>query len=79
MSFKRDWPGTQSIRFTQEGSVSGAGSWSANAVVTIAGKDYDEILGPEQLIGQDLPSPDATPASESLTVHYSDGTSEVIE
>lgn len=79
VNFKRDWPGTQSIRFTQEGNYSGAGTWAANAVVTIEGKNYQQIIGPYEDGGDPLPEPGSIAPTESMTVYYSDGTSEVIE
>ena len=78
LRFKEKFPATESIRFTQEGSISGAGSWAANAVVTIAGQDYRQIMGPSERIGEALPAPDSLPPVESTTVHYSDGSSEAL-
>lgn len=48
-------PELESIRFTQDGSVSGGGQWAANAVVTVGGKDYEEILGTYVSGGDILP------------------------
>lgn len=77
----RDYPNPalESIRFTSEGHVNGAGDWNANAVVTIGGKEYQELLG-IMLSGGD-PFPAAPPGSKSgeVTVSYSDGTSEVLK
>ncbi|MFF9565074.1 hypothetical protein ACF1AJ_17125 [Leifsonia sp. NPDC014704] len=71
-------PDVEEIRFTQPGSVGGGGSWAANAVVTIDGVDYDEILGPERAGGNPLPRlmPGTVPTRS--TVVYSDGTSEAL-
>jgi hypothetical protein len=75
----RDYPNPalESIRFTKVGHVSGSGGWSANAVVTIDGKEYQEILG-TLVSGGDI-FPTVPPGSKPgpVTVIYSDGTSEV--
>lgn len=76
--FRVVWPAIQSIRYTQEGSYSGSGNWAANATVTIANKEYQEIIGPDTRAGDDIPDPGAFPPAEALTVYYSDGTSEVL-
>jgi hypothetical protein len=72
-------PELERIRFTQDGNVSGGGEWAANAVVTVAGKDYNEILGTFMSGGDPLPTsaPGSTPGS--VTVIYSDGSSEVLK
>ncbi|MDR6971806.1 hypothetical protein J2W45_002116 [Leifsonia shinshuensis] len=79
MKFVRNQPDVQVIRFTQPGSVDGGGGWSANAVVTIGGKEYHEILGPNTLGGDPLPDTPAGATSGPVLVQYSDGTSEVLE
>ena len=78
LRFKEKFPATESIRFTQEGNISGAGSWAASAFVTIDGKDYRQIMGPSERIGEALPAPDSLPPVDSTTVHFSDGSSEVL-
>jgi len=72
-------PELERIRFTQEGNVSGGGQWSANAVVTVSGKKYEEILGTFVSLGDGLPSvpPESTP--RPVIVIYSDGNSEVLK
>ncbi|SEH99093.1 MULTISPECIES: hypothetical protein [unclassified Leifsonia] len=79
IKFISGWPDVEEIRFTQEGSVGGGGSWAVNAVVTIAGKEYQEILGPHTLGGEPLPEPQTPPSAASVTVIYSDGTTEVLK
>lgn len=74
-----NWPAAESVRFTQEGSYAGSGQWAVSAVVTIEGETYDETLGPGITFGEPLPDPDASSSSESLTVFYSDGSSEVLK
>ncbi|SEI07043.1 MULTISPECIES: hypothetical protein, partial [unclassified Leifsonia] len=73
--------GVEQIRFTQEGSVGGSGAWAVNAVVTVGGREYLQILGLRKwsLLGQRMPTlaPPATPAP--VTVIYSDGSSEVLK
>lgn len=79
INFRRDWPATESIRFTQEGNVSGAGTWAVNAVVTIGGRDYREIVGLYEGGGEPLPQRDAHAPTASMLIHFSDGTSEVLK
>ena len=81
LKFLSDYPNPdiETIRFTREGSVSGSGSWSANAVVTIGDKDYDEILGIHVSGGNPLPTIAAKAAPGPATVIYSDGSSEVLK
>ncbi|TDP98908.1 MULTISPECIES: hypothetical protein [unclassified Leifsonia] len=83
LTFLSDYPNpaVESITFTQEGSVGGAGFWAANAIVTIDGRTYDAILGPDRRASSSNPlprfDPDA-PAPTDVTVNYSDDTSEVV-
>lgn len=72
-------PETERIRYTQEGGFNGAGSWSAYATVTIAGKDYREDLGLTLVGGDPLPPPDPHATPSPVPITYSDGTSEVLE
>ncbi|WP_431219790.1 hypothetical protein [Leifsonia xyli] len=73
-------PDLESVRFTNVGHVNGGGSWAANAVVTVAGKDYEAILGTFLSGGDALPTiPPGAPPLHHVTVVYSDGTSEVLE
>lgn len=71
-------PDVESVRFTQEGSVGGGGSWAANAIITIDGVDYNEILGLERAGGNPLPSVPAGASPVPVTVVYSDGSSEAL-
>jgi hypothetical protein len=75
---KERWPNVDVITFIDEGRFKGSGTWSASAVVTIDGQDYDQIIGPHSAIGDDLPRPVEGQGSSPLTVNYSDGSSEVI-
>lgn len=77
--FKSNWPATEIVRFTQEGSVSGSGQWAANAIVTIGGKEYREIIGPWETGGEPLPDPRGSVSSGPVMVIYSNGTSGVLE
>jgi len=86
LHFRDEWqPNVEKIRFTQEGDRPGFGaSWSANAIATIAGIEYQVIIGPEigpGFVGDNGMPPEApTPGPHfTLTVVYSDGTSEAIE
>ena len=79
LKFIANQPDVEVIRFTQDGDRPGLGApWSVNAVVTIGGKDYREILGPETLAGEPLPDTEASFSPRPVTVVYSDGTSEVL-
>jgi hypothetical protein len=72
-------PELESIRFTQDGSVDGSGQWAVNAVVTVGGKDYEEILGTYVSGGDILPSAPPESTAGSVALIYSDGTSEVLK
>ena len=77
--FISNWPNVEVIEFTREGSVDGSGEWSTNAIVTIEGRKYEEIIGPWETAGDDLPKPPERLSPQPVTVKYSDGTSEVLE
>ena len=78
-------PNVEEVRFTQDGGRPGLGaSWRANAIATVEGREYFVIispdLGPSFVGGTGRPPKAPTPPVHiSLTVVYSDGTSEVIE
>ncbi|QNE37457.1 hypothetical protein F1C12_00735 [Leifsonia shinshuensis] len=78
----RPRPGVEEIRFTQEGNRPGLGvSWSVNAVITIEGREYREILGVTGTgapAGEPLPETPTTASPTPVTVIYSDGSSEVV-
>jgi hypothetical protein len=73
-------PGVEAITFTQDGAVGGGGSWAVNAVVTIDGLEYQEILGFEKWSYGGEPTPTAKPPATAATVAitYSDGSTEVL-
>lgn len=73
------WPNVDEITFTQEGSIAGSGAWAANAIVTIDGTEYREIIGPYSGGGDAMPLPSPGLVPGPLTVNFSDGTSEVLE
>ncbi|NUU06035.1 hypothetical protein HNO83_06690 [Leifsonia sp. C5G2] len=77
----RDYPSPEleSIRFTSEGHVNGAGDWNANAIVTIEGKEYRELLGIHLSGGDIFPTLPPGSMAGPVTVTYSDGTSEVMK
>jgi hypothetical protein len=77
----RDYPSPnlESIRFTSEGHVNGAGDWDANAIVTIDGKEYRELLGIYLSGGDIFPTLPPGSVAGPVTVTYSDGTSEVLK
>nr|WP_249776573.1 hypothetical protein [Leifsonia sp. C5G2] len=72
-------PALESIRFTNAGHINGSGGWSANAVVTIDGKEYQEILGTLVSGGDVFPTIPPGSKPDPVTVIYSDGTSEVLK
>jgi hypothetical protein len=77
--FKSNWPQTEIVTFTHEGRNSDeSGQWAANAVVAIGDRKYEEVIGPWTTIGDPLPSPAPADSGIPMTVHYSDGTSEVL-
>jgi hypothetical protein len=77
--FRKNYPAVEKIRFTQEGNKSGLGApWSVNAVVTIEGEDYQQILGIRSIGGAPLPRV-MSQSHPPLMVIFSDGSSEVIE
>jgi hypothetical protein len=77
----RDYPhpALESIRFTSEGHVNGAGDWNANAVLTIDGVEYHELLGVLLSGGDGVPTVPPGSTSGPVTVIYSDGSSEVMK
>jgi hypothetical protein len=79
LKFKAFQPDVEVITFTEEGSVDGSGQWSANAIVLVADKEYQEIIGPWTTFGDPLPSSPPSDAGLPATVHYTDGTSEVLQ
>ena len=78
VKFKKFQPDVEVITFIEEGSYSGAGQWAAGAIVTVDGKEFEELLGPWTTAGDGLPDPDLSRASGSVRVNYSDGTIEVL-
>lgn len=78
LKFKEFQPDVEVITFTQEGSRDGSGQWSVNSIVVIAGKEYEEIIGPWTTIGDPLPDTPATHTPAPVTVHYSNGGTEVL-
>ena len=81
----REWqPDVEKVLFTREGDRPGFGaSWRVNAVATVSGVEYQVIIGPDigpAFVGIGVPPKAPTPLPRtSLTVVYSDGSSEVIE
>lgn len=71
-------PELESIRYTTEGSVNGAGSWGANAVLTVDGKEHEGFLE-DLTAGGPLPKAPTGATPGDVTVVHSDGTSEVLK
>ena len=79
LAFIRESPDVDAIKFTHEGNRPGIGaSWSANAIVTIDGKNYNEIIGLDLLAGDGLPSVPPDTVRGPVMVTYSDGSSEIV-
>jgi hypothetical protein len=72
-------PELETIEYTDKGRVSGSGSWAANTVITVAGTEYYGTLGTLLSIGDPLPPITSEAKPGSVTLIYSDGTSEVLE
>lgn len=80
MEFIGDYhnPELQSIRYTTEGHVNGAGSWAASVVLVVGGKEYAGVLG-HLTSGEPLPKAPPGTRPGDVTVTYTDGTSEVLK
>lgn len=73
-------PDLTALRFTSEGGRPGFGaSWRVNAVVTVNGADFEEILATDFWGGDPLPDAPANAAPAPVAVTYFDGTSEILK
>lgn len=83
MLFLGDYPHHEltAMRFTREGGRPGLGvPWSVNVVVSVGGKDYNEILSTNNVWGGDqLPELQPGSVHGAVTVTYSNGTTEVFQ
>ena len=80
IAFLESQGGVEKIRFVQEGGQPGLGaSWRADAVVTVEGNDYRATLSPQLISSEPLPDIDPGAMRASVTVIFSDDSSEVIE
>lgn len=85
LRFRAIWANVERIRYTEEGSKAGLSLWSAGAVATIGGRDYNVNIGAGAIAFLQTDPPPQTPSLPpaaspvALTVVYSDGTTEVIE
>jgi len=84
LAFRERQPDVEKILFTREGDRPAFGaSWRVNAVATVSGVEYQVIIGPDigpAFVGVGVPPTAPTPfPPATLTVVYSDGSSEVIE
>ena len=74
-------PEITKVVFSEEGSVGGSGLWAANAVLTVDGEEYQAILGLG--IGatswEPWQSPPPGTKPSTVTLVYSDGTTEVLK
>lgn len=72
-------PDLTALRFTREGGRPGFGaSWRVNAVATVGGADFEEILATDFWGGDPLPDAPVGAAPAPVDVTYSDGTSEIL-
>lgn len=72
-------PALTEIRFTDEGNKPGFGApWSANAVVTVGGREFNEILGAEVWGGDPLPQTPSGSTAGPIAITFSDGTQELV-
>lgn len=82
IEFRRDYasPDLTAIRFTQDGDVPALGAgWSVNAVLTIGGQGYKQILWSGAWGGDRLPEPLPGADPGPVVVTYSDDTMEVLK
>lgn len=70
-------PELETIRYTTEGYVDEAGSWGADAVLTLDGKDYEGFLG-DLTAGESLPRVPSGATPGDVTLIYSNEASEVL-
>ena len=79
IGFKQVQPGVEEIEFMQEGSYSGAGTWSVSVDVIVQGRKYGEIFSEDGLDGGD-PLPDGNTGTKTpVKVTYSNGKEEVLK
>lgn len=81
VKFIEDYPNSEleAIEFTDKGSIGGYGSWAANAVITVGETKYHGFLGTFTSSGDALPSIESDTKPGTVTLIYSDGTSEVLQ
>ncbi|WP_460632094.1 hypothetical protein [Leifsonia lichenia] len=80
VTFIKDYPNPdlEAIRYVDSGGVRGYGSWAANTVITVTGRDYYGTLGTFFSTGDALPPIESEMHPGPVTLTYSDGTSEVL-
>lgn len=72
-------PALTEIRFTHDGDSPALGAgWSVNTVVTVGGREYNEILTKGSWGGDPLPDAPDEAAPGPTSVIYSDGSSETL-
>ena len=79
IGFKQVQPGVEEIEFMQEGSYSGAGTWSVGVNIMVDGKKYSEIFREEGLMGGDELPDGNTGTKTPVKVIYSNGKEEVLK
>ncbi|MBK5077288.1 hypothetical protein IL308_11035 [Lactococcus lactis] len=79
IGFKKVQPGVEEIKFMQEGSYSGAGTWSVGVNTIVDGKKYSEIFREEGLMGGDELPEGNTGTKSSVKVIYSNGKEEILK
>ncbi|MEY8443964.1 hypothetical protein AALA52_06895 [Lactococcus ileimucosae] len=81
LAFKEIHPEVEEIKFVEQGSRAGSGTWTVGVDVVINGKKYDEIFVKDGLMGgEPLPQSNKNVSTEKTTkVVYSNGKEEVLK
>lgn len=81
LAFKEKHPEVEEIKFVEQGSRAGSGTWTVGVDVVINGKKYDEIFVKDGLMGgEPLPQSNKNGSTEKTTkVVYSNGKEEVLK
>lgn len=79
IGFKKVQSGIEQVKFVEQGSYNGAGSWKVSVDVIVDGQHYKEAFNEEGLdAGQSLPKGN-TGTSNPIKVVYSNGNEETLK
>lgn len=79
IGFKKVQSGIEQVKFVEQGSYNGAGSWKVSVDVIVDGQHYKEAFNEEGLdAGQSLPKGN-TGTSNPIKVVYSNGIEETLK